>query len=311
MPKLGKNKESEVNKESGQDINQEVKQDLQPEITDEILDSMTAALVDSAEKENFNTREINEFKEVDGESTIESVQAAQAEDINKGPTFPDPPESVQEKERPISMSVHSDEFYENLAGGFVPATEQISVGRNQEKKKASKVSSKIAAPATEIDLEKLDESMIMHMDEIKAAPFKIIDILNPKPKDKALRFRWVNYKNYVAGNLGKYLAIGYQPALLEDVDQNRTPIDASMVDGTQIKYYDVLLMKINVIRLMELYKTNIIKSVNKLQKTKEAGLAEANMQFRQGISSTPGASARYNQYKNALGREPVEFFAVD
>ncbi len=84
-----------------------------------------------------------------------------------------------------------------------------------------------------------------------------------------------------------------------------------MVDGTQVKWYDVILIKINVIRLMELYKTNIIKSVNKLEKAKVKGIAEAGRQFQSDLSAEPGAVNAYNHYKRALGKEPVEFFAAE
>lgn len=240
------------------------------------------------------------------------------EDDDNGPAFPDPPEVEQQHD----MSLHPPEFYENLAGGFAPKNE-VTVSKSgftaKETKKhlddlAGKTIKRLGdgvRPAEEIDLANLDESMIMDMPSIKATAFKIIDILDPKPKDKVIRFRWANYKNFVGGNLGKYLAIGFQVASIDDIDQKRTPIDPSMVDGTQIKWYDVLLLKINVIRLMELYKTNIIKSVSKLEKAKVKGLAEAGRQFQSDISAEPGAARAYNQYRQALGKEPVEFFATE
>jgi hypothetical protein len=238
--------------------------------------------------------EILKAFEPEGTNVVELV------DNDPGPAFPDPVET------PNHMSLHTNDFYENMAGGFAPTNELIE-NKEKPRKPLSKVGV-VARPADDIDLEHLDESMIMDMPQIKASAFKIIDILDPKPKDKSIRFRWANYKNYVGGNLGKYLAIGFQVASVDDVDQKRTPIDASMVDGTQIKWYDVILIKINVIRLMELYKTNIIKSVNKLEKAKVKGLAEANRQFQTDLSSEPGAARAYNHYKQALGHDPVEFY---
>lgn len=248
---------------------------------EDILSSIPADVIDAAEKDN----------------------AVELYD-DPSPAFPDMSEDFPAPKQQ-DMSLHSPEFYEKQAG-FAPAIEHPFVRPEAETKKT-----KVAKPAQGIDLEHLDESMIMNMPEIKASSFKIIDMLDPKPKDKGTRFRWANYKNFTAGNLGKYLAIGFQIANIDDVDEKRTPIDPSMRDGSEIKYYDVILLKINVIRLMELYKTNIIKSVNKLAKAKEKGLAEATRQFQSDISSEPGASRSYNHYKNALGKEPVEFFATE
>lgn len=251
---------------------------------------------------------------------MEQENAISLEDDDKGPAFPDPPElEIAGKSR--DMSVYSPEFYEEQ-GGFKPAievtTDKSGFTGKETKQHLDDLAGKTVhrksdgvRPAQEIDLANLDESMIMDMPSIKATAFKIIDILDPKPKDKTLRFRWANYKNYVGGNLGKYLAIGFQVASIDDIDQKRTPIDPSMVDGTQIKWYDVILLKINVIRLMELYKTNIVKSVNKLEKAKVKGLAEAGRQFQSDISAEPGAARAYNHYRQALGKEPVEFFATE
>ena len=260
-----------------------------------------------------NVDDILKAFEPNGENAI------QLEDDDKGPAFPDPPDVSNPPQK--NMSVHSEEFYEKQAG-FAPAIEVTSsnsgfTGQETRKHlndltgKTIKRSGDGVHPAEEVDLANIDESMIMDMPAIKATAFKIIDILDPKPKDKALRFRWANYKNYVGGNLGKYLAIGFQVASLDDIDQKRTPIDPSMVDGTQIKWYDVILLKINVIRLMELYKTNIIKSINKLEKAKTKGLAEATRQFQSDLSAEPGAARAYNHYKQAIGHEPVEFFGTE
>lgn len=266
-----------------------------------------AANNDAFKADNSKMEPIKNLSEVLGEVAPELMDAMindnavdLTQDDDKGPAFPDPPDT---------MSLHTKEFYDKQAG-FQPAIEHPDSPASQ-RRPISRISNKVATPATEIDLENLNESMIMDMPEIKAASFKIIDMLDPKPKDKSIRFRWANCKNHVAGNLGKYLAIGFQVAQLDDVDQVRTPIDPSMVDGTQVKYYDVLLLKINVIKLMELYKTNILKSISKLVKAKEKGLAEANRQFQSDISATPGASAQLSKYRQALGHEPVEFYATE
>lgn len=270
-----------IGKENTPEIKNSVEQGVQ-----EILESMSPAMADSLETDN----------------------AVDIVDDDKGPAFPDPPETTQVSDP--GMSLHPKEFYDGQSG-FRPAIEVKDNKGNDVEKKTDFVRVKTAQPATIDDLENLDESMIMSMPEIKATSFKIIDMLAPKPKDPGIRFRWANNRNYVAGNLGKYIALGFELARLDDVDEKRTPVDPSMVKGTQIEWYDVVLLKINVIRLMELYKKNIISAVGKLQKAKEKGLAEANRQFAADIAATPGASAAYNHYRNALGKAPVEFFATE
>lgn len=174
---------------------------------------------------------------------------------------------------------------------------------------SNQVAPKFAVPATKIDLENLDESMILNLPSIKAATFEVMDMLNLKPVDKTIRFRWANFKNNVAGNLARYYALGYKTASIDDVDQTKIKVDESMIDGTQVKYFDIILLKIPVIRLMELYKANIIKSVNRLVKFKERGIKEANRQFMTDLAASGKDTAGYNRAKAQMGgREPVEFF---
>lgn len=161
-------------------------------------------------------------------------------------------------------------------------------------------------PANRIDLSKLDESMILEIPEIEAATFELIGLLDPKPKDKSIRFRWANYKNNVQGNLARYYALGYSNASIDDVDQEQSPIHESMIDGTTIKYYDIMLLKIPVLRLMSLYKANIVKSVNRLIKFKERGIKEARREFNDSLSGRD--KTRYNEFKSTLQKEPVEFY---
>lgn len=192
--------------------------------------------------------------------------------------------------------------------GFTPANE-VNTDKRPVQRQQPNVplnNKRVAKPATEIDLANLDESKILDMPQIKAATFEILSMLDLKPKDPAIRFRWANYKNNVAGNLARYYALGFENALLADVDTDRSPVHESMVDGTQVKYYDIVLLKVNVIRLMELYKANIIKSVNRLVKHRERGLKEANREFTDGLTGRD--KSNYNKMRDQLQKEPVEFF---
>ncbi len=272
----------------------------------EVIESLTPSSVDSSlgESEIPKDQVIGEAPQVD-ETSDKDAQLSDVlnEDQDKGPVF-----IYDDDDTPPTMTSVPQETYEGR--GMTPANE-ITEAPSRRVRRTIKTESikKEAKPATDIDLENLDESQIMNMPEIKAASFEILSLLDLKPKDKSIRFRWANYKNHVAGNLANYYRLGYQTASIDDVDIERTPVDVSMIDGTQIKYYDILLLKIPVMRLMALYKANIIKSVNRLAKARDRGLREANRDFKDQLSAEPGAISGFNKVKQALGGvDPVQFY---
>ena len=238
------------------------------------------------------------------DADLKSTGATGLEEDDYNPKFPDPEEVLaqaakEQQQRTVGNTLHPPEFYKDK-DNFSPSMEITPPPK--------KVGKQEAKPATEIDLENLDESMIMNLPQIKAASFELNNFLNLKFKDKTLRGRWANCKNYVQGNLHRFLQLGYEVASVQDIDETKTPVDQSMIDGTTIKYHDVILLKINVVRLMELYKAGILKSLDRLTRAKEKGLAEANRQFATDISNTPGAAKAFNDLQAARGgRPPVEF----
>lgn len=141
-----------------------------------------------------------------------------------------------------------------------------------------------ARPAVKYDLATLDESNILDLPMIEAKSFDVPAILQVKPKDASLRFRWVNFKNEEGGNYQKFKAIGYANATTEDVSE-ATPIGENLlIDGTTIKFYDVILMKIGVIRLMQAYKANIFKSLAMVGRSPERALKEARRVWNNEVS---------------------------
>lgn len=139
-------------------------------------------------------------------------------------------------------------------------------------------------PAGKIDLEKLDESMVLDLPFIQAKSFDVASILDVKPKDPAFRFRWVNFKNNEGGNYDMFKSVGFENATVADIDEKRTPLGDSIrkQDGT-LKYYDVMLMKINTIRLMSAYKANIQESLQRVGRFSENALKEAKRMFREDV----------------------------
>lgn len=164
-----------------------------------------------------------------------------------------------------------------------------------------------AKTATKADMALIDESMIFDLPFIKASDFSIPGQYDPRPKDPTIRFRWVNCVNALQSNMQRFLALGFIVATPDDVDQVKTPLADTMINGTQIKQYDVVLMKINVLKLMALYKRNMEISANKLDMIRDGGKALAQQSFNDLVGSEPGARAGLNKTRIASNREPVWF----
>lgn len=164
-----------------------------------------------------------------------------------------------------------------------------------------------AKTATKVDMALIDESMIFDLPFIKASDFSIPGQYDPRPIDPTIRFRWVNCVNALQSNMQRFLALGFILATPADVDQVKTPLADTMIQGTQIKQYDVVLMKINVLKLMALYKRNMEISANKLDMIRDGGKALAQQSFNDLVGSEPGARAGLNKTRIASNREPVWF----
>jgi hypothetical protein len=166
-----------------------------------------------------------------------------------------------------------------------------------------------AHTATDDDMRRLDESMIIDLPAIKTASFDLQDSFHPIPKDPSVRFRWVNNVNFVQGNMMRLMHDGFEVASIDDVDTIKTPIHPKMIDGTQIKQYDVVLMKINVLKLMAIYKRNMEIAAFKLDGVTSGNIpgAAAEQSFEHLVGSEPGGRSALNKYRIASGREPVTF----
>lgn len=142
-----------------------------------------------------------------------------------------------------------------------------------------------ARPATGIDLVSLNESNMMSIPFIEAKEYSIASMLEVKLKDPAYRPRWVNFKNNEGGNYQMFKAIGFENATADDVDQVATPLGENLIrEDHTIKFYDVILMKVNTIRLMQAYKANVVKSLNMVGRWSDAALKEAKRTFNNDVS---------------------------
>lgn len=158
----------------------------------------------------------------------------------------------------------------------------------------------VARPATQIDMSKITESDILNLDFVDAKAFDIPAMLQVKPRDGNIRFRWVNYKNYEGGNYAMFKAIGFTNAVPEDVEGVLSE-HLMKEDGT-IKWFDVVLMKVPVLHLMGIYKKNIIKALTKVGRWQTAAIAQAKRTLDHEVGS---------DVLNALRKQgkEIEFYA--
>ena len=112
----------------------------------------------------------------------------------------------------------------------------------------------------------------------------------------------------------RLVALKFSTATLDDIcDEDRQKAEG-MVQGTQIRQYDVVLMKIPLMLLMSYLKNNIMTSAYKLDSAVDGrlGQAAANQSFSDLLGSDPdalntNAKGQLNKYRQATGKEPVTF----
>ena len=130
----------------------------------------------------------------------------------------------------------------------------------------------------------LTEEDIMSNPLISAKSLDIPAILDLKPKDPTYVFRWVHLKGYDGQNYAIRKSQGFIDARPEDVegykvdDPDGVLPTGTVVDG-RIMYIDVVLMKIEKLKLFAHYKRVLEKSNRALQKPGDKAVAEAQKFF--------------------------------
>ena len=140
-----------------------------------------------------------------------------------------------------------------------------------------------ARPAEQIDLANLDESNVMQIPFLETKDFDLPKIMDVHPKDKSLRFRWANFKNMEGAQYATLCAMGFTNCVPQDCVEEDLMKSLVKEDGA-IKYFDVVLVKINVLLLMARYKRNIMKAMNQVARWDQAAMREAENTFRNSVS---------------------------
>jgi hypothetical protein len=268
----------------------------EPEQTVEDVLGVPASIIDS--NEPVMQTQGQDKQQVDIQSLIDQVTAKVKKDQKQ---------SIAD----TTMTAVPASAYER--GGNVQVTpspdNKAYVGPITQRQREEMIERFKAHTATDDDMRRLDESMIIDLPYIRTASFDLSDSFHPIPKDPSVRFRWVNNINFVQGNMMRLMADGFEAASVDDVDTVKTPIHPKMIDGTQIKQYDVVLMKINVLKLMAIYKRNMETAAFKLDGVTSGNIpgAAAEQSFEHLVGSEPGGRSALNKYRVASGREPVTF----
>jgi hypothetical protein len=134
---------------------------------------------------------------------------------------------------------------------------------------------------------------------IKATPLQMPDMLDVRAKDPSVAFRWVNFKSEEGRRVSIHLGQGFQFAQQEDIANgvniniantmraamNNNSNDKNLNANGWITCYDVVLMKIGKLRLLEAYEYNLQKSQRMVSRkgVKEAAIAKAIETLRQGL----------------------------
>lgn len=93
---------------------------------------------------------------------------------------------------------------------------------------------------------------------IEAKPLSMPEMLSIKPKDPNIMFRWVNYKSEEGSRVARHQSMGFTISTIEDIDG---PLPMEIKQGAiGIICYDVVLMKIDKLRLLQAYEYNLQKS---------------------------------------------------
>jgi hypothetical protein len=155
-------------------------------------------------------------------------------------------------------------------------------------------------PATAMDMSKITEADVMNLDFIDARSLDVPAMLQVVPKDGNIRFRWVNWKNYEGGNYAMFKAIGFENAVPADIKGDFSD-HLKKEDGT-IKWFDVILMKVNVLILMGVYKKNIMRALQQVGRWQPQAIAQA----RRTLENEVGSDVLEQMKKQDL---TVEFYA--
>lgn len=157
----------------------------------------------------------------------------------------------------------------------------------------------------EIDLDDLNETTLLKYN-IAAKSLEGAAIMDIKPSHNDIVLRYCYYTGnnddqVTRTNMARYKAWKYEFATIEDIKDGEQGLGDCYIDSTgKIRYADVVVMKINKIRLMSHYKAGLLRSLNRVDM--------ANLEATQMAETTFKTEPGYNVTRNRHPKADIEFY---
>lgn len=215
----------------------------------------------------------------------------------------DPFAKPQDKETPTSAEVSAAQNGDDLEAQAIQELVRSKMDNKVPTAKAAKAYTNEELQGIkieDIDWSKVSEEDILRL-PLEAKAFSDVPMLAVKPKDSTVVFYFaycgnLDAKDNRAGptNIAKLKAKGYEFATLADVDGGEEKlIEGSVGADGLIRYYDVVLMKINKLRLYQHLKAKLIQAVGRTDPMKANKMAaEGAEAFMENTNSAALAAAR-------------------
>lgn len=215
-----------------------------------------------------------------------------------------PRRTIIGNEEPDQMNQQPHNFPVHPQSHELAEDEEVQAALHPERPRAVRRSSVKLGPAA------IGEHMLGR-GLIQAKPLQMPDMLDVKPKDPTLMFRWVNFKSEEGRRVNLHLSMGFNFAQREDV-QGPMGINIANSMGTQpnsvanangwITCFDVVLMKIDKMTLLGAYEFNLQKSRRMVSRSgiRENALKQAISALREGLPAN---------FDESLLEDKVAYFA--
>lgn len=207
----------------------------------------------------------------------------------------------------VNREINAESDLSKLADDFTApkATSKVATATQQvEPPKASTLTVETKT-ADEIDLDDLDETTLLKYN-IEARSLEGMALMNLKPSHNDIVLRYCYYTGNendqtTRTNMARYKAWKFEFATIDDVQGGEAGLGDCYIDSAnKIRYADVVLMKINKIRLMSHYKAGLLRSLNRVDL--------ANMEATQMAETTFKTEPGYNVTKSRHPKADIEFY---
>jgi hypothetical protein len=199
---------------------------------------------------------------------------------------------------PIHPQAHELAHSQDVLNALEDEQDTVSMGGENDGMGGTRRPRAVKKSSVKLGPEAIGENLL-GKGMIKAIPLQMPDMLDVRAKDPSVAFRWVNFKSEEGRRVSIHLGQGFQFAQQEDIANGvniniaNTMRAAMNVNSGErntnangwITCYDVVLMKIDKLRLLGAYEYNLQKSQRMVSRkgVKEAAIAKAIETLREGL----------------------------